>query len=296
MAIGLVALLGTGILAAVDRSDKRAASLHIDANRMQRRADVAPAGPALVQGPAVDNAKASIPAPLPTRPAATQAVTAASNGEITPAPRPAEAAFMSSASAAPAATPTPPSIAFAEPRPQPAEGPVVTASLAQPAPPARPSISAPEAATRAPIKTDASASTDCLPGALRAVLADVAVRFGEVAVVSTHQLNTGNHSAGSIREKLHHDCRAIDFRPDRSRIEEVKAYLRTRPEIGGVESYRNGVVHMDVSGAAVAVARRAAQAQASAQDVPAAAPPSAPAPQTTPAPSLFTPAVNERYR
>ena len=112
---------------------------------------------------------------------------------------------------------------------------------------------------RGSLKTDAAASTECLPSELRAVLADVAAQFGEVTVVSTHQLNTVNHSAGSIREQLHHDCKAVDIRPARGRIEEIKAYLRTRREIGGLESYRNGIIHMDVSGAAAASARSRTQ-------------------------------------
>jgi hypothetical protein len=145
------------------------------------------------------------------------------------------------------------------------------------------------------IKADATASTDCLSVALRAVLADVASRFGEVTVVSTHQLNTGNHSAGSIREKLHTDCRAVDVRPDRTRIDEIKAYLRTRPEINGVESYRNGVVHMDVSATVAARPRPGeVQAQAPAQALPKDIPPPAPPPETRT--SLFTPVPNERYR
>jgi hypothetical protein len=82
---------------------------------------------------------------------------------------------------------------------------------------------------------------------LRAVLADVSARFGPVTVVATDQLKTANHITGSIREKLHHECRAIDFRVDRGRIDEVKNYLRTRSEIAGIDSYRDGVIHMDAA-------------------------------------------------
>ena len=62
-----------------------------------------------------------------------------------------------------------------------------------------------------------------------------------------------NHRSGSFREGLHHACKAVDFRPDRNRIREIKAYLRSRQEIGGVESYRDGVVHIDF---AAGLARR----------------------------------------
>jgi hypothetical protein len=141
------------------------------------------------------------------------------------------------------------------------------------------------------VKVGASAPTECLPNGLRVVLADVASRFGDIAIVSTHQLNTGNHSSGSIREKLHHACNAVDFRPGPDRIDEVKRYLRSRPEIGGVESYRNGVVHMDLKGSEVASAgaqagggRRQAAAQTAPADAP--QPPAAP-PQVTETTGLF---------
>jgi Peptidase M15 len=297
IAIGFGALLGTAVLAVVDRSGQRAASVQTDPNRTLRRGDAvlvtAPTAPAAIAVPAKTQGEAPVlgrsgPALFP-----------ANGTEIAPAaPRPVEIAAAPRAAAAPAA---------------PAEGPVVTASLAQSVLPARPvatppqgtvpavtapaAVAPPGAAPKGLIKTDATASTDCLPAALRAVLADVAARFGEVTVVSTHQLNTGNHSAGSIREKLHTDCRAVDVRPDRTRIEEIKAYLRTRPEINGVESYRNGVVHMDVSATAAAGARprpAEVQAQAPAQTLPKDISSAAP-PQEVRA-SAFTPVPNERYR
>jgi hypothetical protein len=100
-----------------------------------------------------------------------------------------------------------------------------------------------------------AAGAQCPSPKLNAVLADIADRFGAVTVVAGHQLTTANHVPGSSREKLHQDCMALDFRPDRSRIDEIKTYLRSRPEIGGVDSYRDGVVHMDLGGTAVASRR-----------------------------------------
>jgi hypothetical protein len=310
IAIGFGALLGTAILAVVDRSGQRAASVQTDPNRSLRRGDAV-----LVTAP-TSPAKAPVEAPVPNRSGpALFAASSAGAESAAAAPRPAETIPAPRAAAAPAAPSTAPA---AELRPQPAEGPVVTASLAQPVPPVRPPVATPPqasppqaaapatttpaavappgAAPKGLIKADATASTDCLPVALRAVLADVASRFGEVTVVSTHQLNTGNHSAGSIREKLHTDCRAVDVRPDRTRIDEIKAYLRTRPEINGVESYRNGVVHMDVSGTAAGARTRVGemQAQAPAQALPPPAPPAAPPPEVRA--SAFTPVTNERYR
>lgn len=183
--------------------------------------------------------------------------------------------------------------------PSASEGPASTASLTTPAPPARPPAS-PEpqaAATNGAVKTSAAAPLECLPQGLRAVLNDVAARFGPVTVVSTHQLTTVNHSAGSIREKLHHDCKAVDIRPERGRIEEIKTYLRGRREIVGLESYRNGIIHMDVSGGIVTstgAPRRQARgraAEASVEEIPMGAPPLA-APST----GLLTPAVADRGR
>jgi hypothetical protein len=299
IAIGFGALLGTAVLAVVDRSGQRAASVQTDPNRTLRRGDAvlvtAPTASAAIAVPA----KGPFEAPVPHRSGPALLAANGAGVEIAPAaPRPVEIAAAPRAAAPPAA---------------PAEGPVVTASLAQTAPPVRspvatppqgtaPAVTAPAAvappgaAPKGLIKTDATASTDCLPAALRAVLADVAARFGEVTVVSTHQLNTGNHSAGSIREKLHTDCRAVDVRPDRTRIEEIKAYLRTRPEINGVESYRNGVVHMDVIATAAAARPRPGevQAQAPAQTLPKDISSAAP-PQEVRA-SAFTPVPNERYR
>ena len=303
IAIGFGALLGTAILAVVDRSGQRAASVQTEPNRTLRRGDAV-----LITAP-TSPAKAPVEAAVPNRAGPALFAASSAGGEIAAAPRPGDTTPAPRAAAAPAA----PSISLAaEPRPQPAEGPVVTASLAQPVPPVRPPVATPPqaaapaatapaaaappgAAPKGLIKADATASTDCLPVALRAVLADVASRFGEVTVVSTHQLNTGNHSAGSIREKLHTDCRAVDVRPDRTRIDEIKAYLRTRPEINGVESYRNGVVHMDVSATVAARPRPGeVQAQAPAQALPKDIPPPAPPPETRT--SLFTPVPNERYR
>ena len=128
----------------------------------------------------------------------------------------------------------------------------------QAAPPtamAQTSADAAPATTRNPAKTIATEASDCAMPALQAVLNDVSSRFGAVKVVATNDQKTHNHIAGSAREKLHHDCKAIDFRPDRDRIDEVKAYLRTRSEIAGIESYRDGVVHMDLASSPVAAAR-----------------------------------------
>jgi hypothetical protein len=153
------------------------------------------------------------------------------------------------APASPVDTPAPPATAAEMPASEPAE----TASLdpAAPIPPARPAIGAPPA-PRTPVAEPKSVATgaangapvECLPPALRAVLADVAARFGPVTTVSTIHLHTENHSPGSTREKLHHACKAVDFKVP-GKIDAVIEYLRTRPEVAGINSYRNGVIHID---------------------------------------------------
>jgi hypothetical protein len=89
-----------------------------------------------------------------------------------------------------------------------------------------------------------SAPTKCLPGDLREVVADVAARFGAVSVESTHRSRSRNWRAGGARQSLHLSCRAVDFRV-RARARGVLAYLRSRPEVGGLKVYRNGIIHID---------------------------------------------------
>jgi uncharacterized protein YcbK (DUF882 family) len=90
----------------------------------------------------------------------------------------------------------------------------------------------------------ASAPTNCLPGDLREVVADVASKFGPVSVESTHRSSGRNWRAGGARKSLHLSCRAIDFRV-RTRTRGVMAYLRGRGEVGGLKVYRNGIIHID---------------------------------------------------
>lgn len=89
-----------------------------------------------------------------------------------------------------------------------------------------------------------TAPTHCLPGPLMRVLTDVAERFGEVSVQSTHRSPGRNARAGGARRSLHLDCRAVDFRV-KGDGRAVMAYLRDHPDIGGVKRYRNGLIHID---------------------------------------------------
>ena len=88
------------------------------------------------------------------------------------------------------------------------------------------------------------APVSCLPGDLRIVMADIAARFGAVSVESTRRSRGHNGQAGGARHSLHLSCRAVDFRV-RARHGGIMAYLRSRPEVGGLKMYRTGIIHID---------------------------------------------------
>lgn len=94
------------------------------------------------------------------------------------------------------------------------------------------------------IKLRATAPTRCLPGNLLAVIADLAGKFGPVSIESTHRGKNRNRRAGGARHSLHLSCRAIDFRV-KGRTRGIMAYLSSRPEVGGLKRYRNGIIHID---------------------------------------------------
>jgi hypothetical protein len=136
--------------------------------------------------------------------------------------------------------PTPPTPPKVSP-PQVASAAITAASQAQTAP-----VQAPVPASTV-IASSAKAPLDCLPEGLRTVLQDVQTRFGTVTLVSTRELHTDNHSPGSARHRMHGDCKAVDFKVEGD-LTAVTAYLRSRPEVSGVNSYRNNrVVHIDAA-------------------------------------------------
>jgi uncharacterized protein YcbK (DUF882 family) len=94
------------------------------------------------------------------------------------------------------------------------------------------------------ITVRSSTPTNCLPGDLKGVLAEVAQRYGEVSVQSTHRSPQRNRRAGGASRSLHLECRAIDFRVSR-RGRDVMAFLRDHDAVGGLKMYRNGIIHID---------------------------------------------------
>jgi hypothetical protein len=117
----------------------------------------------------------------------------------------------------------------------------------------------PRQATNQGTEAKAGVPTGCLPESLRAVLSDLQARFGPVEVIATTHLTTDNHSRGSTRDKLHQSCKAVDIRTARD-PREVLAYLKSRPEVGGINSYRNRVVHFDLNANYRAAGGREAEA------------------------------------
>jgi hypothetical protein len=87
----------------------------------------------------------------------------------------------------------------------------------------------------------ASVSTSCLPGELRAAIADVQSRFGPVTVVSTHR--PGARIGGGHMSK-HANCQAVDFRPAAGTYAAVANHLRQSWN-GGLGTYSSGHIHID---------------------------------------------------
>jgi hypothetical protein len=125
----------------------------------------------------------------------------------------------------------------------------VIQAAVQPSPAAVQAPPAPAAIVQTPavLASNGKAPTTCLAPGLKSVLQDVQARFGTVTLVSTTELHTDNHTKGSVRHKLHSDCMAVDFKVAGD-LGAVTAYLRTRSEVAGINTYKNnGVIHIDAA-------------------------------------------------
>jgi hypothetical protein len=216
--LGLVALSGTSLFAAVDQFRLRIASLPIPCVTGE---DKAPES----TGPS-KTFHSSVAEPVTPVLAVAAMAGARNDGEETVPPR--DETSGASAAAPPDATRRDPEIT----------GAISAGRL--------PSFW-PERVALSDVLLRTERRENCPVGEIRAVLADIASRFGPITVVATHQAKIVNHRLGSHREKLHHACRAIDFRPDPRRVSEIKTYLRGQAKIGGLESYRDGVIHIDLA-------------------------------------------------
>jgi hypothetical protein len=192
-------------------------------------------------------------APSPAPPAPARAPPAASPSPALPSSIGAQAAPEPSAAPSQPLPPTPQAAASR-----------VTASLAEPAAPVAPAreVAPGQPQAKGLVTAGRDAPMECLPEGLKTVLNELAAKFGPVSVISTNRLNTDNHSAGSVRHKLHLACKAVDFKIQAD-MKAVSEFLRRRPEVAGVNSYRhNSVIHIDLNENAAAARAKARPRQA----------------------------------
>jgi hypothetical protein len=89
-----------------------------------------------------------------------------------------------------------------------------------------------------------AASSGCLNGSLRAVVAQVAANYGSVTVNSTCRNRGHNARVGGARKSHHLTGNAVDFRV-RGNIRGAYAYLRSSGSVGGLKHYGGGLFHID---------------------------------------------------
>ncbi|PTM97534.1 YcbK family protein [Mycoplana dimorpha] len=80
----------------------------------------------------------------------------------------------------------------------------------------------------------------CFPGALHVVLAHIAAQTGRRPLV------TSGHRSNGRRGSYHRKCMAADIRVPGVAVSRIVAAARTAPGIGGIGTYCNGIVHVDV--------------------------------------------------
>ncbi|MBD9374055.1 DUF882 domain-containing protein [Rhizobium sp. ARZ01] len=80
----------------------------------------------------------------------------------------------------------------------------------------------------------------CFPGRLQAVLAHIAAQTGRRPLV------TSGHRSGGRRGSYHRKCMAADIRVPGVSVRKIVAAAKSAPGIGGIGTYCNGIVHVDV--------------------------------------------------
>ena len=80
----------------------------------------------------------------------------------------------------------------------------------------------------------------CFPGKLRAVLSHIARQVGRRPLV------TSGHRSSGRRGSYHRKCLAADIRIPGVSVQRIIAAARSAPAIGGIGTYCNGIVHVDV--------------------------------------------------
>jgi hypothetical protein len=89
-----------------------------------------------------------------------------------------------------------------------------------------------------------AASSGCLNGTLRSVVAQVAASYGSVTVNSTCRSRRHNARVGGAHRSHHLTGNAVDFRV-RGNYRGVVAFLRSQGGVGGVKHYGGGLFHID---------------------------------------------------
>ena len=85
---------------------------------------------------------------------------------------------------------------------------------------------------------------DCVPGRLKAVLGQVARKYGRVIVNSTHRSRVYNRKIGGKRSSYHLRCQAVDFRVTGS-TKGLTRFLAGHKLVGGYKRYSSGFYHID---------------------------------------------------
>ena len=80
----------------------------------------------------------------------------------------------------------------------------------------------------------------CFPGKLRGVLSHIA------RVVGRRPLVTSGHRSNGRRGSYHRKCLAADIRIPGISVQRIIAAAKSAPAIGGIGTYCNGIVHVDV--------------------------------------------------
>ena len=85
-----------------------------------------------------------------------------------------------------------------------------------------------------------SVKSSCFPARLRAILAHIAQQTGHRPII------TSGHRFGGRRHSMHHNCMAADIRVPGVSYRSIVAAERSAPGLGGLGSYCNGIVHVDI--------------------------------------------------
>jgi hypothetical protein len=83
------------------------------------------------------------------------------------------------------------------------------------------------------------ARVSCLKPGVWDMLNKVVARVGRLEITSACD---GKHA----RHSYHYTGQAVDFRPMQTSAQAVLAVLRSMPEVGGIGTYGNGLLHADI--------------------------------------------------